>query len=85
MANLKVKDRRLTEEREELEETVSLLKHEVFTLKEELLRHADCDCAMIRQYLALEANKIVEAARQAAHLSLSVGYENTALPGQGWD
>ena len=85
VANLKVRDREVTEEREELEETASLLRHEVISLKEELIKHAHCDCAMIREYLTLEAQKIVENARRAAYLSPLVSHTNDPLPGQIWN
>jgi len=55
----------MMKEREELEEEVGLLKHEVYSLKEELLKHADCNCAVIREYLVLEAQKIVDGAHRA--------------------
>jgi len=33
------------------------LRDEVFALKNELLRHADCDCPLIRGYLAHAAER----------------------------
>lgn len=79
VTRLKDKDREMMKEREELEEEVGLLKFEVFSLKEELLKHADCDCAVIREYLALEAQRIVDGAHRA------FSQANQRLSEQVWD
>lgn len=39
------------EERSQLEACVAQLREEVYDLRSTLLLHADCDCALIRQYL----------------------------------
>lgn len=47
-----------------LQAAVGQLKDELLMLKQELLKHHDCDCAKIRTYLMQEAEKVVEQQRK---------------------
>lgn len=56
---LKVKVEELTELHQELSLCCKEVKSEVIRLKTEILRHADCDCDVVRAYISAEAKKIV--------------------------
>ncbi|KAH7193947.1 uncharacterized protein B0J16DRAFT_317595 [Fusarium flagelliforme] len=56
---LKFKVEEPTELHQELSLCCNEVKSEVIRLKTEILRHADCDCDVIRVYTSAEANKIV--------------------------
>ncbi|KXX79439.1 Transcription factor atf21 [Madurella mycetomatis] len=58
-AQLEAEEREVSERRQALLASVSRLRDEVFQLKNELLRHADCGCPLIQGYLS-------HAARQAS-------------------
>ena len=57
---LKVKVEELADLHQELSLCFNEVKSEVMRLKLEILRHADCDCDVIRGYISAEANKIVD-------------------------
>ncbi|KAL2021628.1 hypothetical protein VTK56DRAFT_6981 [Thermocarpiscus australiensis] len=66
-AQLEAEEREVSVRRQSLLAAADRLRGEVFQLKNELLRHADCDCPLIRDYLS-------HAAQQAcAGLGLGLG------------
>ncbi|KAK3938957.1 hypothetical protein QBC46DRAFT_409665 [Diplogelasinospora grovesii] len=56
---LKADDRIVTETREKLKDALFQLQEEVYTLKQELLKHASCDCKLIQQYLTYTTKQII--------------------------
>lgn len=52
-----------------LQATVGQLKGEVLMLKQELLKHHDCECAKIRTYLMQEAEKVVVEQQRKGNIS----------------
>lgn len=56
-AQLEVEEREVSERRQSLLASASRLRDEVFQLKNELLRHADCDCPLIQGYLSHAAKQ----------------------------
>ncbi|GAB1310600.1 Transcription factor atf21 [Madurella fahalii] len=76
-AQLEAEEREASERHRSLLACAGRLRDEVFQLKNELLRHADCDCPFIQAYLS-------QAARQAsAGLRASVSSMPTGLTAQG--
>jgi len=62
IANMEAEEREVSRRRQALLATAGRLREEVFQLKNEVLRHADCGCPLISRYLS-------DAAKQAyAHL-----------------
>lgn len=58
VAELEATERAITAEHMELSKTVTALREEVLALKNELLRHGNCDCKIIQQYLKKAAQAI---------------------------
>ncbi|KAK3313234.1 hypothetical protein B0H66DRAFT_443380, partial [Apodospora peruviana] len=58
VAKLEERDRAMSATRAELMGQVETLKQEVYTLKQELFKHVDCDCTDIRAYLKYTARRI---------------------------
>lgn len=61
--NLEARARKLQNENGQLTLMVGSLKDEVLFLKSEMLKHSDCDCDRIRQYLNQEADMIAPVSR----------------------
>ena len=59
MQNLEETARTAQHNSKYLQAAVGQLKDELLMLKQELLKHHDCDCAKIRTYLMQEAEKVV--------------------------
>jgi hypothetical protein len=62
--NLEGRARELQQDKAQLSVMVSSLKDEMIFLKGELLKHTDCDCAKIRQYLNREATNFASKSPQ---------------------
>ncbi|KAF4780348.1 hypothetical protein HER10_EVM0011179 [Colletotrichum scovillei] len=56
--DLAAQEQRVTQERMYLDACVSALKNEVLVLRSQILEHGDCDCEMIRGYIARTANNV---------------------------
>ena len=62
ISELEESSRVVTEQREFLSAYAASLKNEVLALKNELLRHGDCDCVLIQTYLSSMARKVGQGA-----------------------
>ena len=60
--NLEERARELTSTRNHLMAYVASLKDEIIALKTEMLKHSDCNCVAIREYLRREASLLGEMA-----------------------
>lgn len=58
-ADLLSREQSLEDDNRRLVSYCSLLKEEIFHIKEQLLQHSSCDCALIQEYIANEAKKSV--------------------------
>lgn len=65
MAELETTERALAARHEQLSMMVQGLREEVLGLKNELLMHGNCDCAMIHQYLSNTASRLSMGSRAA--------------------
>jgi hypothetical protein len=54
---LRVDEKDIEQVNRELSSSVSDLKLQVYDLKTKLLQHTDCDCQLIQEYIANEANR----------------------------
>ncbi|UPK91047.1 hypothetical protein LCI18_001982 [Fusarium solani-melongenae] len=58
-ADLLSREQSLEDDNRRLVSYCGLLKEEIFHIKEQLLQHSSCDCALIQEYIANEARKSV--------------------------
>jgi hypothetical protein len=58
MADLEATEKTMYTEHYQLSTTVTGLREEVLILKNELLKHGNCDCEVIQQYLTNAAKNI---------------------------
>ncbi|KAK1731575.1 uncharacterized protein BDZ83DRAFT_746507 [Colletotrichum acutatum] len=56
--DLAAQEQRVTQERMYLDACVAALKNEVLVLRSQILEHGDCDCEMIRGYIARTASNV---------------------------
>ncbi|KAK4116849.1 hypothetical protein N656DRAFT_795105 [Canariomyces notabilis] len=76
-AQLEAEERAANDRRQSLMACASQLRDEIFLLKTELLRHADCDCPLIQGYLS-------HAARQAC-VGLKASTSAIGRMAHGWN
>ena len=62
ISNLEERARELTSSRNHLMAYVASLKNEIIALKTEMLKHSDCNCVAIQEYLRREASLLGEMA-----------------------
>ncbi|KAK1452445.1 hypothetical protein CMEL01_16761 [Colletotrichum melonis] len=70
---LVVKEHEMAQEKMYLDACLTALKNEALTLKDEVLRHGDCDCEMIQRYIVQAARSFGSGVAQTeteAHLSM---------------
>ncbi|EXF86143.1 hypothetical protein CFIO01_09920 [Colletotrichum fioriniae PJ7] len=56
--DLAAEEQRVTQQRMYLDACVAALKNEVLVLRSQILEHGDCDCEIIRGYIARTANNV---------------------------
>ncbi|KAK1701273.1 hypothetical protein BDP55DRAFT_15684 [Colletotrichum godetiae] len=56
--DLTAQEKQVTQERMYLDAYVAALKNEILVLRSQILEHGDCDCEIIRGYIARTANNI---------------------------
>nr|CDP22804.1 Putative protein of unknown function [Podospora anserina S mat+] len=62
-AQLEAEEQEISSRRKSLLTSVGQLKDEVYNLKNEVLKHADCDCPLIQAYLAHAARQVYSGLR----------------------
>ncbi|KAK4200221.1 hypothetical protein QBC40DRAFT_73121 [Triangularia verruculosa] len=65
-AQLEAEEQEVSQVRKSLLASHGLLKEELYHLKNEVLRHAGCDCPLIQAYLARAAQQVYSGLRQGA-------------------
>jgi hypothetical protein len=57
---LRAEEENMEQTNRKLSSSVSDLTQQVYELKIKLLQHTDCDCYLIQEYIAIEANRYIE-------------------------
>ncbi|CAM1503646.1 Fc.00g012370.m01.CDS01 [Cosmosporella sp. VM-42] len=58
--NLRFEELEMEQQHRKLSTSVDELTQEVYELKRQLLRHSDCNCAMIQEYIKIEAHRYID-------------------------
>lgn len=66
-AKLKVDEETLEVHHRQLQGSVKELTQEVFQLKMQLLKHSDCNCSLIQNYIQSEARRYIDETEQNPH------------------
>ncbi|OLN97228.1 Cyclic AMP-responsive element-binding protein 5 [Colletotrichum chlorophyti] len=70
--DLAAREKQVTQERMYLDACVTALKNEVLTLKNQILQHGDCECDMIKGYIAKAAGDVSVGAGRPNNRSRSM-------------